>query len=291
MSRWLLTVVFDWALIAAAVGLFGLVPTWYGRLAVLPAAVAVITCRQHALQVMGHEATHGLVCRPRWLNDLLGELFCFAPFGGCGASFRSFHLAHHKHLGTAEDTERQGREELARLGIRWPLPMTRSYFLREVVLGVVGARFYVAVAFVWSVRPRTPGGVALVLVWWATALAALYLTGAWWVLALWVVPVLTALWSVTWVRMLYEHTGADGGTNRFAPNWWQRFLVWPHNIGLHYEHHARPNRPWHELAGLRSRLSGPEPVSVGTLFWEMTRGNQDRVRGEDQRQGREVPLL
>ncbi len=279
MARWLFAVVLDWTAVAvtmAAVRLAWPALPWPVALAVTALAAAVVACRQHALQVLGHEATHGLVGKPRWVNDLLGELFCFAPFGGSGRSFRAFHLAHHAHLGTPEDTEREGREGFAKLGIRWPLPMTRRYFWREVVLGLVGARFYVVFAFVWSVHPRTWGGVALVGGWWAAALTLLYLTGAWWVLALWLVPMFTAMWSVTWVRMLYEHTGAED-THRFSPSWWQRFLVWPHNIGLHYEHHARPATPWHGLPRLRATLPGPDPVPAGTLFWEMTRGNQDRV--------------
>ncbi len=258
MARWLLAVALDWSLIAAAVAAFGLTP-WPWCFIVLPPAVLLIACRQHALLILGHEAVHGLV--PEWLGDVL----TFAPFGVSIASFRAFHLAHHTHLGTPMDPERLGREEFARLGVGWGLPRSPRRFWLEVALSLAGVRSYAMVAYAWLFRPRAVEGVGLVVAWWGVALAALYATGAWWVLALWAGPMLTALWALLWFRVWTEHTGTTG-THRLRLTWWQSFILLPHGIWYHYEHHAFPAVPFWHLPAVRQSYAGPRAVTLGELF-------------------------
>ncbi len=256
---------FDWALIATAMALFGIMPTWHDRLAVLPVAVAVIACRQHALLVLGHEVVHGSVCRPVWLNDLLGDLLTFAPFGVSIASYRKFHIAHHNNLGTPDDPEWGGRVAFGKLGIRWTLPRSPRRFWLEVVLSLLGVRAYAAALYTVSFTPRTARGWVLVITWWAAALGILYATGAWWILGLWAWCMMTGLWLSIWFRIWTEHTGT-AGTHRLKLSGWQEFFLLPHHIGLHYEHHVHPLVPFWRLPAVRLELKGPRPKTLGGLF-------------------------
>ncbi len=263
---WLAAVAFDWLLIAAAFAAVWATEPLAIKLVVAALMVPVISCRQHALLVLGHENVHWIVCRPRWLNDLLGDLLCMGPFGISVASYRKFHLAHHSHLGTLDDPEVPGREEFSRLGVRWQLPLRRTEFWREVALSLAGFRFYVMMLYLWSFRPQTTGARLLVVALWLVAGISCHLTGQWLLLAVWLWSMVTFLWAGFWFRIWTEHTGADGGTNRISVNWWQGFFLLPHNIWIHYEHHAFPRHQWWDLPRDRRELPGLAPVTLGELM-------------------------
>ena len=51
-----------------------------------------------------HEAVHGILAKPRWLNELLGNLLSFV-FNSSFAALRQGHLTHHRLNRTADVAE------------------------------------------------------------------------------------------------------------------------------------------------------------------------------------------
>jgi fatty acid desaturase len=72
---WLRDLLLDWLLIflAIAIGL----NFWY----LIPVSIFIIGNRQHALAILGHDATHKLVSKNNRINYMLGNFLCYAPLG------------------------------------------------------------------------------------------------------------------------------------------------------------------------------------------------------------------
>ncbi|WP_260427527.1 fatty acid desaturase [Burkholderia cenocepacia] len=69
-------------------------------------AAVVVATRQHALFILYHDATHYHLTRRRSANDFLINLAIGVPGLVPIEFYRPLHLAHHRHVGTAEDPER-----------------------------------------------------------------------------------------------------------------------------------------------------------------------------------------
>lgn len=90
------------ALVLAAVGLPSSLPARI--LAILPGAVAVGYGVAY-LQLFLHEAAHYNLARDRWRNDWLCDALISWQVGTTVGRYRPIHFAHHRHLGTRQDTE------------------------------------------------------------------------------------------------------------------------------------------------------------------------------------------
>lgn len=218
---------------------------------VVPAAF-LIGSRQHAFGILGHEGGHRLIAKNRWLNDLLG-VACFMPLLLSFPQYRGFHLAHHSHLGTELDPEVQLRKVMP--GYTYPNA--------RILTDLLGAAVYDAYYFSRYLRPE-PG----VLLAHAAAFIALASLGLWWVYAVWALCLVTTHWFFFRVRAWGEHRGTT--TLTFRWHWLVRWLVTPHNIWLHWEHHADPTIPFYRLQprpnaktmALRQLLRQPDSVTA-----------------------------
>jgi len=101
IPRFLLAVLFNYAVIALTISLCVISGSW---LAWLP-AIIIIAARQHALLVLMHEGAHRSISKDRNLNDLLSDMLCGAPLLVSTRSYRTVHLTHHQNLNTAEDPD------------------------------------------------------------------------------------------------------------------------------------------------------------------------------------------
>ena len=98
-GMWL--VVHAWDTIAAAVALVTLWPnplTWL-------IAVMVVGARQLGLAILMHEAAHGGLHTNKAINEWVGQWLCAVPVGADLASYRSYHLQHHKFTQQPEDPD------------------------------------------------------------------------------------------------------------------------------------------------------------------------------------------
>ncbi len=266
LARWLSAFAFDLAVIAVAVASTYLAGRWDSplRFVVYFAAVLVIGCRQHALMGLIHDAAHRLVVRGNKANDLLGDVAGMLVFASV-ASYRDFHFRHHRHLGTKDDPEYDAKHALSALGELWLLPRTRRSFYRELLLSLLGLRFYCTLFVITGLFPRRPSGIAFLAVPWAAFVAASWATGHWWPLALWMWSLAAGFWTASWLRMWTEHVGSTT-THRTSATWWQKFFIMPHNTWCHWEHHERPGIPFSRLPSARGEIDGPAVVSLGELW-------------------------
>jgi fatty acid desaturase len=104
---------------------------WGWDIPVLLAAIVWIGALQHQLAALGHEGSHFVLFRNRWLNELIADLFCFFPMFSSTQVYRLQHLAHHKWV---NDPERDpDLSQLIRSGHKFQFPKTKGEVL--VLLG------------------------------------------------------------------------------------------------------------------------------------------------------------
>src|SRR6201992_4410964 len=117
-----------WGTIAAAIALVVLWPnplTWL-------IAVMVVGTRQLGLAILMHEAAHGGLHRNKAVNEWVGQWLCAVPVGADLASYRSYHLQHHKFTQQPEDPD---------LSLSAPFPITKDSYWRKAIRDLTGQTF------------------------------------------------------------------------------------------------------------------------------------------------------
>src|SRR3981189_3270797 len=125
-AMWL--VVHAWGPIAAVIALVTLWPnplTWL-------IAVTVVGARQLGLAIPMHEAAHGGLHANKAVNEWIGQWLCAVPVGADLASYRSYHLQHHKFTQQPEDPD---------LSLSAPFPITKDSFTRKAIRDLTGQTF------------------------------------------------------------------------------------------------------------------------------------------------------
>jgi fatty acid desaturase/peptidoglycan/LPS O-acetylase OafA/YrhL len=230
-----------------------------GRLSWPILAVAAVASGVSLFVLTGlvHEASHRLLARTAWLNELAGNLagwLILTPL----TAYRAFHLKHH------QTTNREG-DPNAPLNSRWMLGL--------------GSVAYVALIHrhAWGLRGKALRRYLIETAGMAAFLAALVVLlpravrERAWLLPMAVVALLQN------IRIVTEHLDLPAGRYRdtwqlVLPGWLSRWLL--HN-DHHLEHHLRPGLHWYELPGYRAELDarGPElgvrRVSLGRYFREV----------------------
>ncbi len=252
LSAWrgLGAVAWSWGWIAACFAAYAAYPTVWTALA----GVIIISGRHLAVAILMHEAAHGLLCKNRRLNDFVGEWLLAYPTFTKMAVYRQIHFQHHKNTGTDADPD---------LGLVKPFPITRQSMRRKVIRDLTGQtalRRYVFIARLSAgLSPAGSGleGNSLLsvlrqfvrnqygfLITNALLLIALTLVGipeAF--LLLWWLPAWTGYSLVLRIRSIAEHamvrdpSTALGQTRTTLAGPLTRFLIAPHHVNYHLEHH------------------------------------------------------
>ena len=188
------------------------------------------------------EASHRLLCRTSWLNELLGNLAGWMVLTPLTA-YRAFHLKHHQTTNQEDDPNTP-------LNSRWMLAAGSLAYASLIHLHV------------WKyVRGKRLARYALEMAGMLAMLAVfgLFLPSSLrdraWLLPLCIVMILQN------VRIVTEHLDLPSGryhdTWQFVlPGWLSAWLL---HYGHHLEHHLRPGLHWHELPGYRARLTARDP--------------------------------
>ncbi|HEY1067199.1 MAG TPA: fatty acid desaturase, partial [Pirellulales bacterium] len=124
-----------WAIIALAIG--GAVAThqyvvaqgasWLWSVPAFFAAIVVVGASQHQLAGATHEATHHILFRTRWLNELASDVLCMFPLFSTTYTFRLHHLAHHQYINSDWDPD---RAQLTASGHWLDFPIASADFLK-----------------------------------------------------------------------------------------------------------------------------------------------------------------
>jgi len=247
---------------------------WYPLVAALAALSGVSL---FVLTGLVHEASHFLLARPVWLNELAGNLAGWALFTPLSA-YRAFHLKHHQTTNRADDPN-------APLNSRWMLLIGSPVYMLLIHRYVLN-----------NLRGRQLARYLLEMAGMGVFLAALvlFLPSGYrdrsWLLPLAVVILLQN------VRIVTEHLDLPAGRYRdtwqlVLPGWLSRWLL---HYDHHLEHHLRPGLHWHELPAYRTLLIAHEPalasnrVTFGRFFRDVftrtrpgERGEFDRYHGLD----------
>lgn len=282
------------------IGLLVALARWLDSWALYPVWVLLIASRQHALAILMHDAAHGRIHPDRAWNDRIGEwLFAWPLLTSLGV-YRRTHLAHHKHLQTPLDADWRIWRDHA---YYW-FPKSRAELLGEILRFSLGLRTPQLFRFLRDYAnrdarpaalrgrgtPASSGGrtrrYARGLAYAALVLG-LVLSGAWWpVLLYWVVPLLTALMGILYIRAIAEHfISEQGGPSSLACSrsmiysLAERILVAPLHVGYHLEHHLYPSVPFFRLPELHRRLMQVEHFRVRAHRTRGVRGVLEECAG------------
>jgi fatty acid desaturase len=259
---------------------------WWSPWVVIP-AILIIGSRQHALFVLAHEATHYRLYRPRWLNDLVGG-GCAAAAGLTMCTYRVSHRLHHNHLYGAEDPD---------IALHGGYPRGRAYLVKKLLKDLAGFTWWKTYGYFFgnpainddrgtALRPlddTSPGlraaarrdRVLVVVVQLAMLIGAFAAGYGSQYLVLWVLPALTVLQMSLRLRAVLEHGAVRDTTSpltaartNLAP-WPLLWLLFPHHVNYHIEHHLYPAIPHynlpetHRLLTAAGALDGAEVGPVG----------------------------
>ena len=284
-SPWRATaaVIEDVAVIAAALAVA--LSYWPNPLVIL-LCIILIGSRQHALFVIAHDAAHYLLYETRWLNDAVGRA-CAMVQGLSMCTYRVIHRLHHNNLYGELDPD---------TALHGGYPRGRSYLIRKLLKDLSGLTAWKTYAYFLggapalntatkvAVRPLDDTSEKLrrearldrnaVIAFHVMALA-LFAWSGYLVqyLVLWILPLVTVVQAILRLRAIAEH----GATTDFSspltaartnvlPGWLE-WLVFPHRVNYHIEHHLYASVPHYNLPELhremaaRGMLEGAEVVS------------------------------
>jgi fatty acid desaturase len=253
----------QWAAITGAVALCA--TFWHPVLYVL--TVLVIGSRQHALLILGHDASHFRTLTVRWQNDFFANIFMMWPTFASVEGFRKFHGTHHQYTNLPNDGNRHiwythdAGGELApdwqfpktRIDLLWILLRRAAFFtgLFWIVRGLVGSTLIASPCWIHAAR----------FCFYATGAAAFTYFGAWYGLLLyWLVPFCTWHIAAQYIRLICEHSAVESDEKEYSitrttiPTWLESIFILPCNVGFHIEHHWYPSVPFYNLPQLHKAL-------------------------------------
>jgi fatty acid desaturase len=224
-------------------------------------AVILIGVRFHALAILMHDATHYRLFQNRRWNDVAGELLAW-PLLLTLHGYRTNHFAHHRDLNTDRDPD-WARKKTDPF---FALPQDRTGVTLLLLKGLCGLRFLTEARNVARAKQlrQVPRRLKICRAVFYTAVLA---AAAYWqvwplLLKYWIVPAMTTFTLVIYVRSLAEHHGGtmvyDGdmlsGSRHLDATWWEKWLLAPHNVHYHVDHHLYPSVPYYNLPRLHARL-------------------------------------
>jgi fatty acid desaturase len=269
---------------------------------VLLLSILVIGTRQQALFVIAHDAAHYLLYDNRLLNDVVGRT-CAMLQGLSMCTYRVIHRMHHNNLYGELDPD---------TALHGGYPRGRAYLVKKLLKDLSGLTAWKTYAYFLGGAPalNTSTNVALrplddtsgklrqealqdrnMVIAFHVLLLGVFAWSGYLVqyLVLWVLPLVTVVMAILRLRAIAEH----GATTDFsspltaartnvAPAW-LAWLIFPHQVNYHIEHHLYASVPHYNLPALhremtaRGMLDNAEVVAFGgtlrKIFAERYLGN------------------
>lgn len=256
------------AMLAAAIAI---AVVWWNPLAVI-AMVIVIGTQQHALFVLAHEAAHYRLYANRRLNDFVGR--AVGTISGISmCTYRVIHRLHHNHLYQAQDPD---------TALHGGYPRGKAYLFKKLAKDLTGITAYKNYAYFFGApalntetqvaqrplddtSPRlraeaTADRGTVIAVQLAMPLAAFAMGFGKEYLILWVLPLLTVIQLILRLRAICEHGAVTdlaspltAARTNLAP-WYLSWILFPHSVNYHIEHHLYPGVPHYRLRALHLEL-------------------------------------
>ena len=282
----------DFAVLAAALAVA--LYYWPNPVVVL-VAILIVGTRQHALFVIAHDAAHYLLYDTRWLNDVVGRA-CAMVQGLSMCTYRVIHRLHHNNLYGELDPD---------TALHGGYPRGKAYLAKKLLKDLSGLTAWKTYAYFLGGAPalNTATNVAIrplddtseklraearhdrnAVIFFHVAALALFAWSGYLAqyLVLWVLPLVTVVQAILRLRAIAEH----GATTDFSSPLtaartnvlpaWLEWLVFPHRVNYHIEHHLYASVPHYRLPELhremtsRGMLAGAEVLSfratLGKIF-------------------------
>ncbi|MDQ5849316.1 MAG: fatty acid desaturase family protein [Pseudomonadota bacterium] len=272
-SGWRATaaVLHDVAVIAVAIAL---ALYYWPQPLVIFLAILIIGSRQHALFVIAHDAAHYLLYDNRRLNDAVGRA-CAMVQGLSMCTYRVIHRLHHNNLYGELDPD---------TALHGGYPRGRAYLIKKLLKDLSGLTAWKTYAYFLGGAPalNTATKVAVrplddtsgklrdearrdrnAVIVFHLALLALFAWSGYLLqyLVLWILPLVTVVQAILRLRAIAEH----GATTDFsspltaartnvAPAWLE-WLIFPHSVNYHIEHHLYASVPHYRLRALNREMA------------------------------------
>ena len=224
----------------------------------------IMSGRHLALAILMHEGAHGLLLRNKLWNDRISQWLTAYPTMTDTLRYRRAHFQHHRHTWTEQDPD---------LGLATALPVSTASLRRKIIRDLTGQtaykryrgyfRYAAGLAVhgkglerksSWQAGRTFASSQRGFLVTNAVILGGLTLAGrpeAY--LLIWWLPAWTGYSVVLRLRSIAEHACVADPSDplrqtrtTLAPGW-LRFLLAPHHVNYHLEHHLFMTVPQHNL--------------------------------------------
>jgi len=257
--RNVLSISSNWLQMSAAMALF----FFYPNVITFLVALVIIGSRQFALAVLAHDAAHNLLFANNKVNDWAGQWFCAYPIFQDNRVYRPYHLKHHRHTETDDDPD---------LVLSSPFPITKRSFIRKVfrdLTGITGVkRYWGSLSSIFRTKgdnvfnkiSKTSNKLHGFLISNLIIFILISTTMHWSLfLLLWWLPSFTYYSLIIRIRNISEHAVTPGNndfdnTRTTKSTVLTRFLMVPHNVNYHLEHHLFTRCPWYNLPKAHSMM-------------------------------------
>jgi len=231
-------------------------------------AVIIIGSRQFALAVLAHDGAHNLLFSNEKINDFASQWFCAFPLFSDNRPYRPYHLAHHRFTESENDPD---------LSLSAPFPITKASFRRKVIRDLTGQtgfkRYSIALKSIFSSEADNFAGrikkisdkISGFFISNLVIFSLIAIFSHWSIyFLLWWIPAFTYYSLIVRVRNIAEHSVTPGDTNlnntrTTKASLLTRYLLVPHHVNFHLEHHLFTNCPWYNLPKVHEMLKG-EPL-------------------------------
>jgi fatty acid desaturase len=254
-------------------------------------SIIIIGTRQHALFVIAHDAAHYLLYENRRLNDLVGRA-CATVQGLSMCTYRVIHRMHHNNLYGKLDPD---------TALHGGYPRGRSYLIKKLLKDLTGLTAWKTYAYFLGGAPalNTQTNVALrplddtsrklkdearsdrnTVIVFHVAVLILFAASGYLVqyLVLWILPLATIVQAILRLRAIAEHGATTdfsspltAARTNLAPAWLE-WLIFPHHVNYHIEHHLYASVPHYNLPELhremasRGVLEGAEVIAFSATL-------------------------
>jgi fatty acid desaturase len=272
--------------LAIAAGLY-----FWPHPAALLLSILVIGSRQHALFVVAHDAAHYLLYENRLLNEIAGRA-CAMVQGLSMCTYRVIHRLHHNNLYGVLDPD---------TALHGGYPRGKWYLVRKLLKDLCGLTAWKTYAYFLggapalntatklAVRPLDDTSETLrrearhdrnAVVFFHLGLLTLFAASGYLLqyLVLWIVPLVTVVQAILRLRAIAEHGATSdfsspltAARTNLAPAW-LAWLIFPHHVNYHIEHHLYASVPHYNLPALHREmvkqniLDGAEVVPFGATL-------------------------
>ena len=254
----------NWLQIIAAMALF----FYFPNVLTFLLSVIVIGSRQFALAVLAHDGAHNLLFSNEKINDFISQWFCAFPLFSDNRPYRPYHLAHHRFTESENDPD---------LSLSAPFPITKASFRRKVIRDLTGQtgfrRYSIALKSIFSSEADNFAGrikkisdkISGFFISNLVIFSLIAIFSHWSIyFLLWWIPAFTYYSLIVRIRNIAEHSVTPGDTNlnntrTTKASLLTRYLLVPHHVNFHLEHHLFTNCPWYNLPKVHEMLKG-EPL-------------------------------